>query len=291
MGMMSNKNFAALILTHGRPNKVITYNTLRKCGYTGKIVIVVDNEDDYANEYINKFGSESVVIFDKLATSKTFDEFDNYSDRRAIVYARNASFDIAKDLGFESFIQLDDDYSSFSHRASSKMEGCCKRIKSLDDIFDAMIYFLKKTNIKTIAMAQGGDFIGGDKSRSTACMYKRKAMNSFMCLTDRRINFVGRINEDVNTYVTGGQRGDIYLTTMAVDLNQCQTQKSNGGMTDIYKENGTYVKSFYTVIASPSSCDIKLFPKTKTRHHHHINWDKTAVKIIREEVKDGINNV
>ena len=29
---------------------------------------------------------------------------------RAIVYARNACFDLAKDLGITYFIQLDDDY-------------------------------------------------------------------------------------------------------------------------------------------------------------------------------------
>lgn len=39
------RNFAALILTHGRPDKVITYRKLLECGYTGQIYIVVDNED------------------------------------------------------------------------------------------------------------------------------------------------------------------------------------------------------------------------------------------------------
>ena len=38
-------DFCAFILTHGRPYKVHTYQTLRKAGYTGKIYIVIDNED------------------------------------------------------------------------------------------------------------------------------------------------------------------------------------------------------------------------------------------------------
>ena len=49
-------------------------------------------------------------MFDKLEISKKFDEFDNFDDRRAIVYARNASFEIAKKLGLKYFLQLDDDY-------------------------------------------------------------------------------------------------------------------------------------------------------------------------------------
>ncbi|MEW3551668.1 hypothetical protein MZV21_26770 [Escherichia coli] len=35
-------DFCAFILTHGRPDKVLTYRTLRRAGYTGKIFIVVD---------------------------------------------------------------------------------------------------------------------------------------------------------------------------------------------------------------------------------------------------------
>ncbi|MCK2620993.1 hypothetical protein MZE52_22450, partial [Escherichia coli] len=38
-------DFCAFILTHGRPDKVLTYRTLRRAGYTGKIFIVVDDED------------------------------------------------------------------------------------------------------------------------------------------------------------------------------------------------------------------------------------------------------
>lgn len=43
--MMKNNCFVALILTHGRPDNVHTVKTLRKCGYTGDIIIVLDNED------------------------------------------------------------------------------------------------------------------------------------------------------------------------------------------------------------------------------------------------------
>ena len=39
-------------------------------------------------------------------------------------------------------------------------------------------------------------------------------------------------------------------------LNQKQTQKNKGGMTDIYMSQGTYVKSFYTVMMMPSSVKV-----------------------------------
>lgn len=115
--MATNKNsyydkkgekFAAFILTHGRPDKVTTFQTLRKQGYTGKIYIIVDNEDEAIDAYRERFG-DSVIVFDKLAISKTFDNGDNFDDRRTVIYARNASFGIAEGLGLDYFLQLDDD--------------------------------------------------------------------------------------------------------------------------------------------------------------------------------------
>ncbi|EFC6976332.1 hypothetical protein DFZ72_21860 [Escherichia coli] len=44
-------DFCAFILTHGRPDKVLTYRTLRRAGYTGKIFIVVD---DWICPYISR---------------------------------------------------------------------------------------------------------------------------------------------------------------------------------------------------------------------------------------------
>lgn len=54
--MKRNKdNFAAFILTHGRPDNVITYQTLKKSGYTGKIYFIIDNEDKRGDEYRSTF--------------------------------------------------------------------------------------------------------------------------------------------------------------------------------------------------------------------------------------------
>ena len=165
--LMKNKDFVAFILTHGRPNNVITIESLKKCGYTGRVIIVIDNEDETSEEYYKKFGKDNVVMFDKLEMSKTFDEADNFKDRKSIVYARNACFNIAKDLGIKYFIQLDDDYTTFRFASNEKEEYITSNtaINNLDNIFDSLLKFYKSTSIKSIAMAQGGDFIGGIKSR------------------------------------------------------------------------------------------------------------------------------
>lgn len=279
-------DFVAFILTHGRASSVITDKTLRKCGYSGPIVYVIDNEDKQADKYKNKF--RDVVMFDKLGIAKVFDEADNFEDRRAIIYARNACFEIAKDMGYKYFIELDDDYDTFSFTYGRNGDVKQRAIKHLDRVFEAMIVFYANTPILTVAMAQRGDFVGGkDNDIVRGEKLKRKAMNSFICSTDRSFQFVGRINEDVNTYTTLGSRGNLFLQIPHVALNQKQTQSSEGGMTDIYISQGTYIKSFYTVMMMPSSVKIGLMGnKSETKRLHHvINWNNTVPKIISEEYK------
>ena len=98
-------NFAVFIMSHGRPDHIKTLKALQKGHYTGKTYIVIDNEDDTAGEYRKLYGNQ-VIEFDKLAVSKTFYTADNFDDRRAVVYARNACFDIAERLGIEYFLEL-----------------------------------------------------------------------------------------------------------------------------------------------------------------------------------------
>ena len=280
--MNQNKKFAALILTHGRPNNVFTHNTLRKCGYTGDIYIVIDNEDEKANEYYSEFGNENVFMFDKKAIGKTFDTGDTSEDRRTIVYARNASFDIAKQLDLDYFIQLDDDYTSFMFRWVDDKKLKHSYIKNLDKVFAAMVKFIDDTGADTFAMAQGGDFIGGVSSTAATKPLLRKAMNSFIFKTDSDLRFKGRLNEDVNTYVVEGSRGRLIFTTTAAMLTQNQTQGTAGGMSETYLDIGTYVKSMFTVIMAPSSVTVRNMGTSHKRLHHSIKWNNTVPKIISD---------
>lgn len=271
--MQPQRRFAAFILTHGRPEKVYTYDTLRADGYTGPVYFIVDDEDRSVDRYREKFGAERVIVFDKRAQADRIDEGNNFDNRKVIVHARNASFDIAESLGLTHFIQLDDDYTAFLYR--NEIHG--RVIRKLDLVFDALMDFFDSTPAKTIALSQGGDHIGGFQGLRLS----RKAMNSFLCSPARRFSFVGSINEDVNTYVLQGSRGDLFFTFTALQLNQMQTQKSAGGMTDIYLDLGTYIKSFTTVLFHPSSVRAAMMTTKFARMHHTIDWGATVPRIIR----------
>lgn len=279
-------DFVVFILTHGRPEKVHTLKALERAGYTGKIILVIDNEDNRADDYYSMYGKDSVVMFDKLKKSTEFDTVDRGTDRRAIVYARNACFDIAENLGYKYFLELDDDYTNFRQRFL-KEDGQFGSwyLRDFDAVVDCMIEFLETSNALTVAFAQTGDFIGGSGSRVFKEKLARKAMNSFFCKTENRFDFIGRINEDVNTYVNLGSRGYLFFTVADMSLDQTQTQANSGGMTELYLNAGTYVKSFFTVITNPSSTKIHTMGVSNKRYHHLINWEHAVPKIISDKFK------
>lgn len=269
---MENRDFCVFILTHGRPDNIRTYSTLRKCGYSGKVYFVVDNEDLTLDKYYANFGKENVIVFDKKAMADKIDEGNNFDNRKVIIHARNACFDIARQLGIKYFVELDDDYYYFGYRYP---QGA-KIIKNLDAVFSILLSFYKTTNIKTIAFAQGGDHIGG----FSGIKLKRKSMNLFLCSIEREFKFFGSINEDVNTYVLQGSRGDIFFTFTNLQLDQKDTQSQKDGITDWYKLFGTYCKSFTTVMMHPSSVSVAMMNCNNPRLHHLIKWSNTVPMII-----------
>jgi hypothetical protein len=288
MGRSGVSDFAVFILTHGRPDNQITLETLRKQGYTGRVVLVIDDEDKTASEYLSRYGEDMVVMFNKKEMADQIDEGNNFDQRNGIIHARNASFVIAKKLGISYFIELDDDYQWFEYR----LERGLKKVRNMDRLFGSLLEFYKSISAHTVALAQGGDFIGGTQNANfTNATLKRKCMNSFICSTSREFRFVGSVNEDVNTYTTLGSRGVLFLTVPLVSLTQKATQSQKGGMTDLYLASGTYVKSFTTVMMMPSAVKVAMMGDKKRRLHHQIRWRDCVPVILHEKHCKGMKQV
>lgn len=285
---MIASTFAVFILTHGRAEAVYTHGTLRKQGYTGKIYLICDDEDKQIKLYIKLYGKDSVIVFNKQEAIDATDSGDNFKKRNSVVYARNISFKIAADLGLTYFWQLDDDYTRFDYCTNEEMSYITKdnKIGNLDDVLNAMVEFMNSTPFHSIAFSQGGDFISGEGCVLLSKMRKdeiyRKVMNSFLFRVDRPVKFMGRINEDVNMYVEWGRRGMLFMTSPQVRLQQKETQQNSGGLTEIYLDLGTYVKSFYSVMYAPSCVKIAEMGTNDRRIHHQISWRHTVPKILSE---------
>lgn len=283
--MNNNIDYYIYILSYKRADKLYTYKTLIDGKVPkDKIFIVVGNDDD-SSPYYNNFGKDNVIIFDKKQYMETTDTIDNFNKTNAVVYARNAVFDIAKKNKHKYIVVLDDDYTYISYRVPDGEHLRGYKCLNIDKIFKACINYLANTPALTcFALAQNGDFIGGMET-FIKNNFKRKVMNCYFFDTDKPLNFVGSLNEDLTTSILYGSMGMCCFTVNDVSIKQNATQSNSGGLTELYLNMGTYVKSFYSVIACPSSVKCKIMPSKFSRIHHSVKWDLAVPKIISKKWK------
>lgn len=286
------RNYAVFIMSHGRAGKVYTLELLRRCGYDGKVYIVIDDEDEQADKYISTYGKDNVLIFDKQEEEQKMDTGDISGSSKCVVFARNKCYDFAKELGLDCFIEADDDYIEFEYRHEGHGKLLLTDIRgTLNEVFEAMFQFLDDSKAKAVAFCQGGDYIGGVQSGTWKNKVLRKCMNLFFCRTDNRLHFLGRINEDVVAYTYYSTIGTLFFSVADVCLEQKETQSQSGGMSETYIENGTYLKSFYSVMWCPSAVKLAAMGsprdghKGKFRLHHRVQWNNCTPMIINERYK------
>lgn len=284
--MKTPNDFAVFILSHGRPDNIKTLKCLERQGYTGRVYILIDDEDQTGDRYRELYG-DKVITFSKSEIASRIDECDNFGNPRiSTVYVRTACFEIAPTLGVRWFLQLDDDYQHFEYRFSPDLKPAYYEAKNLDRLFSLVLAFYQSVPALTIALGQGGDFVGGVNSGNVRRIaLRRKAMNSFFCCVDRPFQFIGRLNEDVNTYTVLGSRGHLIFTVYNASIVQTRTQSQSGGMTDSYLNHGTYVKSMYSVINAPAYVKIRGMGETARRLHHVIKWENAVPVIISEHYR------
>ena len=282
------RDFAAYILTHRRPERreQRTLRAIERCGYTGPVYLVVDDEDPTLPEYIEEYGDQ-VVVFPKQATIDSFDIGDNFGGSGSVV-PRNAISDIAREHGHRYFTQLDDDYITFRYRFNADCRPVSANsfeIRDLNKIFTAFVKWLAATppEVHSLAFGQGGDFLGGSTNAYLQYIHaKRKAMNTFICDTERQFLFPGRRNEDVNCYTELQRRGIAFFSTFQVIFDQSSTQTQSGGMTEMYEQEGTYQKSFTSVMRCPSGVKVShLADRNKNpRIHHRVTYKHVAPEFV-----------
>jgi hypothetical protein len=283
---MGRDDLGVFILSHGRPETIrqTIHALVGRARYTGPWWIVLDTEDQTAEEYERRWGSDRVLYFDKAGVPD-FDLADNGGPRSVVVYARNAVPRLAAEHGLRYYMQLDDDYNYFAHRYPRDGALTYAYTYHFDRLLDAFVEWLETTGALTVAFAQGGDYIGGLLGIYQDQPVKRKAMNTFIARVERPIRFVGRLNEDTTTYVWRGSQGDLFLTCTDFCVEQKTTQTQTGGLTGPYRELGTYVKSFYSVLFSPSCVKVAYLGEHFDRVHHQVDWGHAVPKIVSDRYR------
>ena len=251
---MESKDFAVFILSHGRADTISTYKALRDGGYTGRTYVVIDNEDDQEELYRQKFGDD-IIQFDKRDYLEKTDLGDLDTDRRIGVFARN-------------FIQ------------DGRLR--CVKCNHLDEVLEGMVQMMKDAPITSLSFGLSSYYLGGAENNNVYEGMIRKTMTTFLMRADDLQYFHMRMNDDITTSLINGMRGKLYYTYMPVMVYVDPTQVQHGGMTDIYKKNGTYRKSFYSVMCCPSCVKVSAMGITEYRIHHEISWNNAVPKLLSE---------
>ena len=277
---MESKDFAVFILSHGRADTISTYRALRDGGYTGRTYVVIDNEDDQEELYRQKFGDD-IIQFDKRDYLEKTDLGDLDTDRRIGVFARNFIQDEAKRLGYKFHLQLDDDVHGFTYRFAQGKVLRALHCSHLDEVFSGMVEYMKETPITSLSFALSAYNMGGVDGSIKDGM-TRKTMTTFLMRADDVQYFHMRMNDDITTSLINGMRGKLYYSYLPIEVEVDKTQVKAGGMTDIYQKNGTYRKSFYSVMCCPSCVKVSAMGITDYRIHHTISWNNAVPKLISE---------
>lgn len=244
--------FAIFILSHGRADTMTSWNTLRECGYTGQIFVVIDTEDDQRDRYIENFGAENVKIFDKDDYIDTFDSFDNFRKKSAVIFARLASQDMAAKMGLKYYAQFDDDLDQMYFRwaEGETLKGC--KVKSFDSVVAAMCEFMEvNENIAMLALGTQAMTIGGANGN-----FKRGLawMGScvFFLKTERHVPWCCTINEDNCTQIRLAMDGKMSFSLSSIVT---MDKEFDGGMQAAYSD-GKWQHNFARVLLAPSACYI-----------------------------------
>ena len=110
---------------------------------------------------------------------------------------------------------------------------------------------------------------------------------------DNYVDFIRGLLADGQNPPTDVELDDFVMnlsTYIYFARDQCTTQAFSGGLTESYLDNGTYVKSFYTVMNCPSCVKVATMGVSNKRYHHIIDWEHAVPKIISGNYAKGGHN-
>lgn len=285
------RDFVVLIASYGRPEE-LQKNTLKTFKYFLDEVdyrIIVSDDDKTLPKYLEMYG-EKVFVFNKDEVLKKInpDTVDAYDNIRSVIFFEvNYEFEIAKQLGYRYFMHLEDDYDELAYRLVGKQDNLVWSNEDSSNFHQICEMYFKVLDsspfLNSVCLSQGGDYVGGAGCSLMKYGFLNKGMNVYFLDTQKEFRKPGRINEDVNTYTTNGKLGKMFLTLPMLHIHQLQTQVTDGGMSELYKSNGTFLKSIYTCIVRPDATKISVLNSKHKRIHHNCLKRYCFVRTISEK--------
>ena len=267
------EDFAIFICTHGRPDRQLTLNALLNCGYTGKVYLVLDDTDITIQQYIDNFGSDMLLIFNKNHYINTVNTSMSHPYYKCILYAKCAVEDIAKNMELSAFVIADDDLTGFSLRYPIGTSLKRFKIRSIDEILTLYIDYLLTTNTSILGIGHGGTYFGGvsvfDDSTMSKLINLGVPYNFIFRNVSIPISWTSAFGEDDVTNNANSIIGNVVSVLPFMQLSIVPSgSKSEGGMQEVYVTENRFKLMFYIFLHNPTS--VKLVIK---RQFGVVQWD------------------
>lgn len=276
-------DFAVVILSYGRP-ECSTYHKLRDIGYTGKIYIILSDDDSTIDEYFKRYNKDILHVFHKDSfIEDTEDNFDGPDS--VVLYARNECLRLVKKLGLSYFCMMDDDLSYIKGRPYKGDKITTYSIKNLDYVFEKYIEFIESSNISGVSFGFLNSYIGGNWKVKRV---DRNIYAIYILKVDDYIPFRGRYLEDVTFNDLNCVNDRVFLQIPIVQnvykvYNSKNRLKQNGGNQDSYRKFNDYVMKFYALMSNPSN--LKLVIESKDCVSFKKSYNSMYPMIIEEKYK------
>lgn len=247
---MARDDFAVIIPTHGRAERQITLEMLRKQGYNGEVKFLVDTQDEQLKKYKELYGG-AVSTFDKKAVE--CDTFTNQPFWRSVVYARNEAEHLAKTMGRRFFAMLDDDLCTIVERYKDGGKLRRRVIENLEEVFDGLCDLCACENLAVIGLGTQNMYRGGELDYA-----KRVAFGAMIRDTNKEMHWKSVVNEDYISELEANCKG-LFCTTfpqLAFETKETGRGIVSGGMQNAYATFGEYERSFFAVMEDPSRTQV-----------------------------------
>lgn len=238
--------------THGRPDNQYTYETLMSRGYKGKIVFVVDDEDDTVDKLRQNYTDNDIQMFHKQYYYERVDAGVNNPKRKLNLFARCACEDIAKKYNCESFVMADDDILDFRYRY--KEDGSLKSQKietTADEFIQLYSEFMIENDFAMISTGMPQMYFAGADIDST--MWKWRVPFNFVFRNAKYdINWVSSFEEECVTTVNSLIEGKNCMCVPLVQHTINPLAEKKGGMFDAYHSSTPFELAEFGHIFHPT---------------------------------------
>ena len=247
-------NPTVFILTHGRPNSQLTLKMLRGYNYSGKIYLLLDDTDKTIQQYIDNYGAENIIIFNKNHYINSVETVTNKPKYACILYAKAAVEDIAQSMGLKSFVIADDDLTNIRVRYPSNGKLVSKKIgDKFNEVMAQLNSLMLKGNISAISPLYTSFFISGVSALSPKHIDGARFTYIFVLRNSaHKVNWLADYGEDNITAFEENKRGYLQLGMPYLQEDSVSpTVRLEGGMSETYSTD-TFALCMRCIVVEPA---------------------------------------